>query len=55
MFWIVDGDAEIVDDFDFDFKVHRWEKDIVHVWRSQNPINDLVYGYGGSKSYFHVI
>jgi hypothetical protein len=49
MFWIVDGDAEIVDDFDFDFKVHRWEKDIVHVWRSQNPINDLVYGYGGIK------
>jgi hypothetical protein len=49
MFWVVDGDAIIEGDFNFDFKVSRWEKDIVHVWRSKNPINDLVYGYGGVK------
>jgi hypothetical protein len=49
MFWIVDGDAEIVNDFKFDYQVARWDKEIVHVWRSQNPINDLVYGYGGVK------
>ena len=49
MFWIVDGDAEIMDDFDFNHQVARWDKEIVHVWRSQNPINDLVYGYGGVK------
>jgi hypothetical protein len=49
MFWIVDGDAEIVNDFNFDYQVARWDKEIVHVWRSQNPINDLVYGYGGVK------
>jgi hypothetical protein len=49
MFWIVDGDAQIVDDFDFDHQVSQWEQDTVHVWRSINPINDLVYGYGGVK------
>lgn len=49
MLWIVDGDAVIVDEFDFNFKVPKWDLDVVHVWRSQNPINDLVYGYGGVK------
>jgi hypothetical protein len=49
MFWVVDGDAEIVEDFNFDHKVSAYEKDIVYVWRSKNPINDLVYGYGGVK------
>jgi hypothetical protein len=49
MFWIVDGDAVIMDDFDFTFKVSVWDTEVVHVWRSQNPVNDLVYGYGGVK------
>jgi hypothetical protein len=49
MFWIVDGDAVLVDDFDFDYQVARWDKETVHVWRSQNPVNGLVYGYGGVK------
>jgi hypothetical protein len=49
MFWVVDGDAIIVDGFNFDHEVSVYEKDIVHVWRSQNPINDLIYGYGGVK------
>jgi hypothetical protein len=49
MFWVVDGDAEILKDFNFDHEVSTYEKDIVHVWRSKNPINDLVYGYGGVK------
>ena len=49
MIWIVDGDAKIVEDFNFDHEVSTYEKDIVHVWRSKNPINDLVYGYGGVK------
>lgn len=47
MIWIVDGDAEVVDDFDFSFKADR--EDFVYVWRSRNPINDLEYGYGGVK------
>jgi len=47
MFWIIDGDAIIADDFNFDYVAE--DNRAVHVWRSQNPINDLVYGYGGVK------
>lgn len=49
MFWIVDGDAKVLDSFNFDYVVTDWDLDCVHVWRSQNPVNDLVYGYGGIK------
>lgn len=49
MFWIVDADALIKDDFNFDYVVPDHQLEHVHVWRSQNPINDLVYGYGGVK------
>jgi len=49
MFWVVDADAILLDDFNFDYKVPDHQLDHVHVWRSQNPINDLVYGYGGVK------
>ena len=49
MFWVVDGDAEVLDTFNFDYQVPNNELDYVHVWRSQNPINGLVYGYGGVK------
>lgn len=49
MFWVIDADAEIVDSFNFDYEVSTYEKDIVHVWRSKNSVNDLVYGYGGVK------
>lgn len=51
MFWVVDGDAFIVDDFDFNFVyfINSYEVDCVHVWTSINPINDLQYGNGGVK------
>ena len=49
MFWVVDADAIIEEDFNFDYEVSRYDLDVVHVWRSRNPINDLVYGYGGVK------
>jgi len=49
MFWVVDGDAEVLDSFNFDYQVPVNELDHVHVWRSQNPITGLVYGYGGVK------
>lgn len=48
MFWVVDGDAEIVEDFDFSFTLEKPDN-VVRVWRCKNPINDLVYGYGGVK------
>ena len=49
MFWVVDADAEILPNFDFSYKVDEYDLETVHVWRSRNPINDLVYGYGGVK------
>jgi hypothetical protein len=49
MFYVVDGDAVIVDGFNFDYIVPKYESNHVHVWRSVNPINDLEYGYGGVK------
>jgi hypothetical protein len=49
MFWVVDGDAQVLDTFNFSYQVPNNELDYVHVWRSQNPINGLVYGNGGIK------
>ncbi len=49
LFWAVDGDAIVADDFYFDYIPPYYERDSVYVWRSQNPINDLEYGYGGVK------
>ena len=49
LFYVVDGDAWIVDNFNFNYNVPKYEKNYVHVWRSQNPVNNLEYGYGGIK------
>ncbi len=49
MFWVVDGDAVVEDSFNFNYQVPFYEYDVVHVWRCKNPINDLIYGYGGVK------
>jgi len=49
MFYVVDADAFILPSFKFDIKLDPSEEDIVHVWRSVNPINGLEYGYGGIK------
>ena len=47
MFWVVDGDAQVVDNFDFSYRTNV--QDTVYVWRSKNPINGLEYGNGGVK------
>ena len=52
MFWVVDGDAIVMETFDFNPK--DLSKSVlffksVHVYQSINPINDLIYGYGGVK------
>jgi hypothetical protein len=49
MFWVVDGDAEIIDTFNFNYVVSDYDLENVHVWRSRNPVNGLEYGYGGVK------
>ena len=35
--------------FKFEYYPDVWENDIVHVWRSKNQNNGLIYGYGGVK------
>ncbi len=49
MFWVVDGDAIVEEDFNFDYEVPQKDMNAVHVWKSRNPVNNLVYGYGGVK------
>lgn len=49
MFYVVDGDAYLTDDWSFEYQPSIFDRDCVHVWRSQNPVNDLEYGYGGVK------
>jgi len=57
-FFVVDGDAWLVDDWNFtaeffdDIRLPfpgRTEADCVLVWQSRNPYNGLTYGYGGLK------
>ena len=48
-FWVVDADATIIDAFDFDYVVPEWDFDVVHIWKTINPINFLEYGHGGVK------
>ena len=54
--WVVDGDSVVTDDFDFAAPVdlmeeheREYRRNVVYVYRAQNPINDLSYGYGGIK------
>ena len=49
MFWVIDADAEVLDDFDFDLLLPLYDHDAVFVWHSRNPVNNLEYGYGGIK------
>ena len=49
MIYIVDADALIAPTFNFDYYPTQYDRKSVHVWHSQNPVNDLIYGYGGVK------
>ncbi len=49
MFWVIDADAILLDNFKFDYQVICHNQDMVHVWRSRNPVNNLEYGNGGVK------
>jgi hypothetical protein len=49
MFYVVDADAEILPNFEFNYQPHSLDRQSVHVWHSRNPVNDLEYGYGGVK------
>ena len=43
MFYVIDADAILLDDFKFEYFPTVWDEDTVHVWKSRNPINGLVY------------
>ena len=49
MFWVVDADADVYADFNFDYIPDVYDEEVVHVWSSINPVNGLEYGYGGVK------
>jgi len=57
MFYVVDADAILEDNFDFTYRpsseLEYWDgvkqNECIHVWRCKNSVNDLVYGYGGVK------
>ena len=49
MFFVVDGDAWLVDDWQFDFQPGIFDRDCAYVWSSINPVNDLIYQNGGVK------
>jgi hypothetical protein len=49
MFYVIDGDAYLTDEWSFEYQPNIFDRDCVHVWRSRNPINGLEYGYGGVK------
>lgn len=49
MFYVIDADAILLDEFKFEYFPTVWDEDTVHVWKSKNPINGLIYGFGGLK------
>jgi hypothetical protein len=49
MFWVVDGDADLLDDWHFNYQPNIFNRECVHVWPSRNAVNGLEYGYGGVK------
>lgn len=51
MFYVVDGDCDVIESFDFSFVPESWDQQYTHVWYSKNPLNGLEYGYGGVKCF----
>ena len=50
-FFLVDGDNEILPEFDFELELNKINSldGETFVWRSKNPVNDLISGFGGVK------
>lgn len=47
-FFVIDADNEVLD-VDFAIRLPEYDRHYVHVWRAKNPVNGLVYGWGGIK------
>jgi len=48
-FFTIDGDNLVLDDFRFSTEGLELDDETVYVWRCENPINQLIYGYGAIK------
>ena len=49
MFWTVDGDTIVDNDWKFDYQPPIWDQEYLHIWYSRNPVTSLTYGYGAVK------
>lgn len=49
MFYTIDADTIVDDDWNFLVGVPDYDQKYLHIWNSRNPINDLEYGYGAVK------
>jgi len=47
-FFVVDADNEVLD-LDVRLRLPAYDQNYVHIWRAKNPVNGLVYGWGGIK------
>jgi hypothetical protein len=50
-FWVVDADNIVSSTFEFNHRIYPEDhhKNLVTVWRAENNLNGLSYGYGGIK------
>jgi hypothetical protein len=49
MFYVVDGDAYLVDNWQFNYQPGIFDRDCTYIWYAKNSVNNLTYGYGGVK------
>jgi len=49
MFWTVDADTIVDEDWKFDYIPPNQDRQYTHVWYTRNPVNGLEYGYGAIK------
>ena len=49
MFYVVDGDAYLVDEWQFTYKPSIFDRDCTYIWAANNPLTNLTYGHGGVK------
>lgn len=49
MFYVVDGDAHLVDTWKFTYRPSIFDRDCTYIWAANNPLTNLTYGHGGVK------
>ena len=49
LFYVVDGDAYLTDQWQFNYQPGLFDRDCLYIWSSKNPVNGLKYANGGVK------